>query len=339
MLNSRIILAKGIKLDKSYNNVLNYTEDQMVTLVENNALYSNNTYSFIRPQNTIYVKVPYGTALQCNYMAFQNTDYSGKWFFAFINNVKYISDNAVEIDYTIDSWSTWYGKWNIKPCYVLREHVNTTDDIVGKFIQDEGLQLGEFVVNKKNKFLRDNDGIYTGTDMCIVLGATEDIDGNNLNGVQSDGIYAGLRYYVFTNDDDGINKLNLWIEDYNKGKADAIKCIFMIPKIFTTGYDRADHLYAGSNLVMSRYINGDAGDLNKNIDLSNATIDGYVPRNKKVLTYPYQYLLVSNNNGGDVIYRLEDFYKIVNGEKQQTIPAFKIQSCMTPRHIYSYDTY
>ena len=67
MLNSRSILAKGIKLDKSYNNVLNYTEKQMVTLVENNALYSNNTYSFIRPQNTIYVKVPYGTALQCNY--------------------------------------------------------------------------------------------------------------------------------------------------------------------------------------------------------------------------------------------------------------------------------
>ena len=71
----------------------------------------------------------------------------------------------------------------------------------------------------------------------------------------------------------------------------------MLPEFLVTGADRADHLYAGSNIVTSRYINGEEGTNNKNIDLSNSTIDGYVPRNKKVLTYPYQYLLISNNNG------------------------------------------
>lgn len=329
MLNSRIILAKGIKLDKSYNNVLNYTENQMVTLVENNKLYSNNTYSFIRPQNTIYVKVPYGTALQCNYMAFQNTDYSSKWFFAFINNVKYVSDNAVEIDYTVDSWATWFGKWEVKPCYVLREHVS--DDIVGKYVQEEGLQLGEFIANKKNRWLRDSDGIYTGTDMVIVLGATENNEKALKGGVQTDGIYAGLRYYVFHNNAEGISDLNKWLEDYeNNGTSDAIKCLYMLPEFLVTGADREDHLYAGSNIVTTKYINGEDGTNNKNIDLSNSTIDGYVPRNKKVLTYPYQYLLISNNNGVDVVYRLEDFYKIENGEKVQTIPAFKIECCVTP---------
>ena len=104
----------------------------------------------------------------------------------------------------------------------------------------------------------------------------------------------------------------------------------MLPAFLVTGADRADHLYAGSNTVTTRYINGEEGPNNKNIDLSNSTIDGYVPRNKKVLTYPYQYLLISNNNGVDVVYRLEDFYKIENGEKVQTIPAFKIECCVTP---------
>ena len=63
--------------------------------------------------------------------------------------VKYVSDNAVEIDYTVDSWATWFDKWKVKPCYVLREHVNAADDIVGKYVQEEGLQE-EYQAGKEN---------------------------------------------------------------------------------------------------------------------------------------------------------------------------------------------
>ena len=34
----------------------------------------------------------------------------------------------------------------------------------------------------------------------------------------------------------------------------------------------------------------------------NSTIDGYTPKNKKLFTYPYKYLLLSNNNGGAADY-------------------------------------
>lgn len=36
-------------------------------------------------------------------------------------------------------------------------------------------------------------------------------------------------------------------------------------------------------------------------------IDGYVPRNNKLLTFPYQYLLISNNNGSSNILHFERF--------------------------------
>ena len=39
-------------------------------------------------KNTVDIEVAYGTALTANYIAFQNPDYSNKWFFAFIDDVE-----------------------------------------------------------------------------------------------------------------------------------------------------------------------------------------------------------------------------------------------------------
>lgn len=331
MLNSKIIFAKGIKLDKNYNNVLDYSEEEMMNLVMNNSIYSSSSYQFIRPQNIIFSDIPYNLAVQANYIAFQNPDYSNKWFFAFIDNVIFKSKNNCEIEYTIDIFSTWFSYWTAKPCYVLREHIAVEDDIVGNFTQEEGLQLGEYIMNKKSKWLHDDEGIETNTDLVIVLGATENNEKNLREGVQADGIYAGLRYYIFHNNDAGITALNNWLTQYaENGTSEAIKCLFMLPEFLTTGADREDHLYAGSNTTVARYINNGSTSINKNLDLSNSILDGYTPRNKKLLCYPYQYLLVSNNNGSDVIYRLEDFYIISDGNKIQTTPAFKINCCLTP---------
>ena len=101
-LNSKIILAKNIALDRDYVNVLNYTVNQMLDLIQSQEHYVNSkdTYSFIRPQNTIFTDFSYQECLQANYIAFQNTDYSGKWFFAWIDDVIYSNNGTCEIKYT-----------------------------------------------------------------------------------------------------------------------------------------------------------------------------------------------------------------------------------------------
>ena len=140
MRNSQIMLCSGIHLDKDHVNVLNYTENQMLTLCQSNALYNKNDYSFIRERGTIQTDCPYGTALQCNYMAFQNKDYSNKWFFAFIDDVKYLGENNTEIVYTVDSFATFFPSLSIDKCYVIREHVN--DDTIGKHTIPENIDVG-----------------------------------------------------------------------------------------------------------------------------------------------------------------------------------------------------
>lgn len=330
-MNSNIILCKGIKLDKEYNNVLSYSTSQMLAICRSTShrILELNNYSFIGVTNSIITNFTYSQCLQANYIAFQNPRYNNKWFFAFIDKVIYKTDSATQIDFTIDIWTTWFEDWDKKTCYVVREHVD--DDTRGLHTVDEGLVTGDYIVNKQSRWLREDNELYTGNDLVIVMGSTQNPTKTVQGGVQTDGIYSGIRYFVFNNNSDGIQELNDWITQFEEaGTADAIKCIFILPKIMTSGADREDHLYAGSNMNVTRYINHGDTENNKSLDLNNNTIDGYVPKNNKVLCYPYNYLLVSNNNGGEVIYKLENFYTNNNNNKTIVNPSFIINCCLTP---------
>lgn len=50
-LSTRVILAKGIKMDREYKNVLNYTESDMLSLLRSNThlVREISTASFVNP--------------------------------------------------------------------------------------------------------------------------------------------------------------------------------------------------------------------------------------------------------------------------------------------------
>ena len=82
MKNSQIILCKNIKMDKNYNNVLNYSEVDLLAICEANKLEKATNYSFVKPNgNAIDVSFSYSNCLKANYIAFQNPYYDNKWFF------------------------------------------------------------------------------------------------------------------------------------------------------------------------------------------------------------------------------------------------------------------
>ena len=57
-----------------------------------------------------------------------------------------------------------------------------------------------------------------------------------------------------------------------------------------------------------------------------STINSYTPRNKKLLTYPYCYMVLSNNNGSSNVLHYEKF----TGTKCD----FVIAGVPTPRLLY-----
>ena len=143
---SEIYLAKGIKLDRDYNNVLNYTPQQMLSYVQSKQTAHASDYSFIRETGAISVGFDYSICLEANYIAFQNKSYSNRWFFAWIDSVTYINDGTTELTYTIDSWSTYFSELDCSnKRFIIRQHALT--DVAGDNTIPENLELGEFVIN------------------------------------------------------------------------------------------------------------------------------------------------------------------------------------------------
>lgn len=290
----KVILARDIGLDKQYKNILNYTESQMVTLVTSKAVATASNCSFLRQgANVIDMAVSYGDALKCNYMAFQNPDYSNKWFFAFIDEVEYISNGTTRIHFTIDECSTWYDYWTAEPCLVVREHVN--DDTIGVNIVDEGLEYGDYVSNGGANIPVTMKGV------AYMLQATRHYkDGvgpwaTNIGGVYSNGVF----FYC-----DDVSELMVIVNKYdNAGKGNSIQNVYLIPPYFVMNKPSAaitddDHNFWTGQTTPSNF----GWTVTK-----PTTINGYTPHNNKLFCRPYNLLVVDNNNGSSNTVYYEEF--------------------------------
>ena len=329
--NSNIIICKNIKLDKSYKDVLNYTEQQMVTLCQANAVSSANNYSFIRGERG-YIKTSfsYNDALKCNYMAFQNPDYSNKWFFAFIDDVIYDNDGTARIRYTVDEFSTWFDYWNPEPCFVEREHVS--DDTFGLHTIDEGLNFGDYIISASGS-IESSTFSYTKMHVCIgvswIPDNTPDLYYSNR---MVGGVFSGTYYFVFL----GVGDAAKFIKGYAEvGHTSDIQCLYMIPE--TLAAITSSTVWKVSNIgnqtdVTFIVLHGSTGAIiiNDNITISRpTTIGSYTPKNNKVLCYPYNALTISNNSGSMSEYKYEDF---INNSPVFSLVGLQAPSC--PMFIY-----
>lgn len=339
---SRVILAKDINVDKEYKSVLNYTEQQMLTLVQSKKVYEQDNFSFIRQdENRIKVDVSYGTALQANYIAFQNPNYSGKWFFAWITNVKYIGEDTTEIDFEVDEFSTWFDYWESNQCFVVREHTN--NDTIGNNTQPENLELGEYVLNGNivnNILLNPNAGTgETNTQwLCFQVsdfpdgaGSLTPSLGDDILGCRYGGVYSGLSY-LFVLDSDQANRLIKCYDKANKSKA--IVAIFQVPIGFIEGLTLVNYHDSNNNLITIGTLsnNYDPITLKSSSLTKPSTLDSYSPVNNKLKTFPFSYFYATNNSGTDVIYHYEDF----NGNPNFAVQGVVSQGCSIKTYPTNY---
>ena len=331
--NSEIIICKNIKLDKNYTNVLNYTESQMLALCRQNEQASRNDYSFIRPsKNLITTGFTYSDVLKCNYIAFQNKDYDNKWFFAFIDDVIFVSPNATQIKFTIDVWSTWWDYWQASRCFVVREHV--ADDTRGLHTLPEGLETGDYI--NCNETVIDSLG-KNQSELCYVLASTTSwktktdpmatAKANEPNGgALYFGVYSGAKYYRMNTEKDVKEALSQMSE---AGQLENVVSIFMAPKVLCQLKDKgsSDPTF-GDNEIVSQLLPYTIGKGVNKWDFIGTDYQQYTPRNNKLLCYPYSYLLLSNGVGGSSVYKYEDFNKDENNPDKMI--EFEVDISLSP---------
>lgn len=299
-MNSKIILCKNIKLDKEYRNVLNYTEQQMLDLCNKNKITEAFNYSFIRDSlNSISVNFTYEQCLQANYIAFQNPRYSNKWFFAFIDNIIYNTDSSTQINFIVDSWSTWFNKVEISECFVLREHV--VDDIIGKHTVPEGLEMGDYIINSSIKYEPLTDFLY-------IIQVSEISPDKNLqpsplpdNPVTIMGEIPMIGFCYLC---DNAESLATVVKTYQSGKENAIIGTYTITRGLIG--DLGEPLYESDDIRIWIFNKYTVAPLEYNVS-KPTTLDGYTPKNKKLFTSPYNILILDNNNGVSNVLNYEYF--------------------------------
>ena len=290
-MDSKLILASGIKLDKSYTNVLSYNTTQMLSLVESKKEYEQFNYNNIDyDKGIIQVSTDYSVAIGCNYLAFQNPRHGNKWYFAFIDDVIYKSQNCCDVKFTIDVWSTFYDNWTAKPCFVVREHVN--NDTMGLHTVPETVTLGEYIINAHLR-----DSYNRGNQRVIVSSNVTPSEGQKVFGGIFNGIPTGYRYYNYA-----LSEMN-----------DVASAIVVAEN---HGGDINQLFIAPQWLVGTTTLMIDSTEpVTQDLGVSRITsLNGYTPKNKKLLTYPYCYIMLSNGQGQDAILRQEDWNVNNNNE-------------------------
>ena len=260
-------------------------------------------FTYQRKDNIIRFPAHIDSLLSYTYVMYRNTNYGSKWFYAYITDMQYINDNMTAITIKTDVWQTWCFGLSFKKSFVEREHVS--NDAIGAHTIDEGLSTGEPILNSSVDVTiasPDNDS------QRIVAQVTE-LPGIDAPSGFTDRIYNGITqgcYLLMIPGYGALQKFCKWYD--SNGKKDAIVAMFMVPYSMVTDY-KLETAGSGSDSFSIGFLPSSYSA--KQIDIANvsysSTLNGYTPTNKKLYTFPYSYLNVTNNAGSSAIFRYEDF--------------------------------
>lgn len=317
-----------------------------------NQAFDKNTYSYVRMNNSIRVDFNAERLYNYNYVMYQNSNYGQKWFYAFIVGVNYINENVTELVLELDVIQTYWFDLTLTQCMVEREHVN--DDEPGAHINPE--PDFPFFCIPQDRYSNGNL-----TEPCSIVVETTAIPVNNedlityyaeavnlspldLPGGYYTHVYSGASVLAFDVDEDAsvippdedlrdyikrhTDDVSLFINGLNSaGAGDAITGIYIFPKKYLPprdaiyiGYPEPTSQKRAVNCLVRR----GEGVVSLNHVIEKPTqVDGYTPRNKKLLTFPYCYCQFDDNNGNISQYRYEFWEEKLEVDHSTNIPLPK----------------
>lgn len=338
--NTTIYLLRNIPMDNSYRDSLYFASEtaqinyftSKIALTFNNQTYQRKGRGYIRLQCDTPAKM--STAYNCNYVMFKNTSFENKWFYAFITSVEYINNAVLEIQYEIDVLQTWYFDYEMDECFIQREHV--PDDSLGLHTLPEPVEIDNvYVTDEEDEILTTSGMNWTAIIYTSYFGSGQAGEHPENEGTVVSGLFSGSRAIpVDLSFDHSYLRLQWVLSALVQANAvESITAILMIPTEIIDGLYEADWSGISADSVGIPEVTWNSvypADKRYSCPFtrpglnSNDTLDGYVPRNKKMFTFPYTCLYVHNTVGQSQVYRFEQFD--YNGLIQANKPPFKLWS-------------
>ena len=298
--NSRIDFLTGIPFDPSYENTMYFDNlNQQVSYFDSKmSIGLSVEKSSYQRVDSGYIKVgwvvdTYGQSVinqmyNVNYMRFKNTNFENKWFYAFVDNVEYINNNTVGVYYHIDVMQTWHFDYSFNECFIERQHTET--DAIGANTIPENFELGDYVFGSPYDFP------YNPVAIVVTAGL---IDGSYAAGYLVQGLtsmgntFSGVHFYAYDiTTTTGLSDLNDMLEAAytSRENQNTIIAVYMYSAYFMQGNKVPVEVNVYLPMVDNDYY-----------------IDQHIVRNKKLLTYPYNFIYVSNYQGNHAEYKYEYF--------------------------------
>lgn len=281
--------------------------------------YDNCTYQ--RKDGFVRVNAPFDEIVNYNYVMYQNENHSTKWYYAFILKSVYVNDNCTHVYIATDSWQTYKFDMSFKMSFIEREMLSTADDVPGANRVPEGLETGEVIEGASTS--------VDGMNQVYVIATANDPSDINPHGDTGEyggminNIANGLWYCACSSD--GLMTYLALMASTDPTRLESIVAIFSVPAIALYSLPNVSQ----ENLLdidseFARWIPDGFESPGRELTLlgTPSSIDGYIPKNKKLLTFPYTYVGFTPSNGTPKVFKYEDF---TNGT-----PTFSIRSEINP---------
>ena len=308
--NTDIYILKDVPLDPTYEHSIYFDNDNaQVAYFTKKIKFRLNAQSYTNPTDgSIRVEIPADKLYGCNYLMFRNSSFGSKWFYAFVNNVRYINNVTSELSFSLDPLQTWNSGYKLTTCFIERQHPES--DNYGEHLIDEGLDIGDVTSGK----------FYFGSgwddySVCVVsaFDADELIKTGEFKvatGGYYSRLYSGLSIVTFPCKDSKLfSDLNLFLSKVIEGnRSTSVINVFMCPTFMVQpiGTSFTYELTAPK---------GRSIDIEKPYGWAFSYANGngqFIPKNNKLYNYPYCSLMVTNGDGDSKLYKWEDFYSNSN---------------------------
>lgn len=285
---TQVIALAGVNLKNTYQDTIDFT-----TVLAQTAYFLNKEkhrffetladgtrgFTYQRDRQAIRVPIEYEEILDCDYVMYKNLNYSNKWFYAFITDTIYVNPNMTELIIELDVLQTFMFDYTWKYSFIERETVANDNPYVHTI--PEPMETGPIIVQHKDFF--DLQPMY-----IAIASAPSNADESL--GELMEGVYSGVNYQFYPATDRDVARVNAKILSYSQqGLLDYIVGIYMIPKRFVDKFSALD------------------APIKKLVNITDTSLNGYTPKNNKLLCYPYRYFAVNNCLGQEINYMYELF--------------------------------
>ncbi len=298
---STINICSGVRLDARYEHSIYFANaTAQREYFAGKVVKTFPAYSYLRKSWPLQVEATMEQAKTWSYLYFRNG--TGKYYYYFITQVEYKNDNMVELTLELDVLQTYLFDFTLLPSYIERQH--TTTDDVGDHTVEEGLDVGELTCSG-----------YENLDpgrLCIMIMCTTNPNATTKEQAvpakpyMYNRVFSGIKFWAVHPD-----RWNNWgeqMESLDKiGKTASVVAMWMYPLGLVALPDGVS--WTGDELAVpvEGAVSQSEALVVHTFDKRVSSLDGYTPKNKKLLCYPYNFAYCTNNNGGSAVYRYERF--------------------------------